>query len=96
MRKPALATRVSPEVNTSARKLAENLGITVSEYLRSLILQDLNSKKLLELENTNKDETEDQPRTEHAKVFDSWSPKRRRTANQSRKEFSVLDEVDER
>jgi hypothetical protein len=44
-RKPILATRVSPLVNKSVKQLAETLGITVSEYLRKLILDDLESKK---------------------------------------------------
>ena len=47
-RKPALATRVSPYVNTSVRKLAKGLGISISEYLRKLILQDLDSRKMFE------------------------------------------------
>jgi hypothetical protein len=48
MRKPALATRVSPYVNQSVRKLAKALGITISEYLRKLILQDLDSRKMFQ------------------------------------------------
>jgi hypothetical protein len=47
-RKPALATRVSPVVNTAVRRLTEALGITISEYLRKLILDDLESKQLFE------------------------------------------------
>lgn len=47
-RKPALATRVSPVVNTAVRRLAKALGITISEYLRALILQDLDSRKMFE------------------------------------------------
>jgi hypothetical protein len=47
-RKPALATRVSPVVNIAVRRLTEALGITISEYLRKLILDDLESKKMFE------------------------------------------------
>lgn len=47
-RKPALATRVSPIVNIAVRRLTEALGITISEYLRKLILDDLESKKMFE------------------------------------------------
>jgi transcriptional regulator with XRE-family HTH domain len=46
-RKPILATRVSPVVNKSVKQLAKILGITVSEYLRKLILDDLESKQML-------------------------------------------------
>jgi len=45
-RKPALATRVSPNVNASVRRLTKALGITISEYLRKLILDDLESKQM--------------------------------------------------
>jgi len=45
-RKLALCTRVSPYVDKSVRKLAKGMGITISEYLRRLIMQDLDSKRL--------------------------------------------------
>ena len=45
-RKPAIATRVSPVVNTAVRQLTKALGITISEYLRKLILDDLESKQM--------------------------------------------------
>lgn len=44
MRKPILATRVSPVVNKSVRLLTKGLGITISEYMRRLIMQDLDSR----------------------------------------------------
>lgn len=47
-RKPILATRVSPYVNQSVRRLTRGLGISISEYLRKLILQDLESRKLFQ------------------------------------------------
>jgi predicted RecB family endonuclease len=47
-RKQAIATRVSPYVNQSVRKLAKGLGISISEYLRKLILQDLDSRKMFQ------------------------------------------------
>jgi len=47
-RKPALSTRVSPIVNTAVRQLTKALGITISEYLRKLILQDLDSRKMFQ------------------------------------------------
>jgi hypothetical protein len=46
LRKPAIATRVSPAVNNAVRQLSKALGITVSEYLRKLILDDLESKRI--------------------------------------------------
>jgi hypothetical protein len=45
-RKPILATRVSPVVDNVVRILANTLGITISEYLRKLILDDLESKRV--------------------------------------------------
>ena len=45
-RKPILATRLSPIVNKRVKQLAKALGITVSEYLRKLILVDLETKQL--------------------------------------------------
>ena len=47
-RKPAIATRVSPVVNNAVRQLTGALGITISEYLRKLILNDLESKQMFE------------------------------------------------
>ena len=46
VRKPALATRVSPVVNNAVRQLTKALGITISEYLRKLILTDLETKQM--------------------------------------------------
>jgi len=48
VRKPILATRVSPYINQSVRRLTKGLGISISEYLRKLILQDLDSRKMFE------------------------------------------------
>ena len=48
LKKHILATRVSSYVNNSVRALAKGLGISVSEYLRKLILQDLDSRKMFE------------------------------------------------
>ena len=42
-----VATRVSSAVNDAVRRVARGLGISRSEYLRSLILKDLNSKGFL-------------------------------------------------
>ena len=47
MRKPILATRVAPVVDRSVRRLTRGLGISISEYLRGLILRDLDSKNAL-------------------------------------------------
>ena len=58
-RKPALATRVSPNIYNSFKLLANNLGITVSEYLRRLILQDLESKKMLQYRLKNADQEDE-------------------------------------
>ena len=52
MKKHILATRVGHYVNNSVRVLARGLGISISEYLRKLILQDLESKRLFEDELT--------------------------------------------
>ena len=48
MKKHILATRVGHYVNNSVHVLTRGLGITISEYLRKLILQDLESKRLFE------------------------------------------------
>tara|TARA_B100001971_G_C18067508_1_gene471259 strand:- start:644 stop:835 length:192 start_codon:yes stop_codon:yes gene_type:complete len=48
VKKHILATRVGHYANNSVRTLARGLGISVSEYLRKLILQDLESKRLFE------------------------------------------------
>ena len=61
VRKPAIATRVAPAVNNAVRKLTKILGITVSEYLRKLILDDLESKRIL---NVQFPKTIDQPEEE--------------------------------
>ena len=103
MRKPILATRVSPYVNTSVKQIVKNLGITVSEYIRSLILQDLNSKKFFDGEHRNTDEQpEEEPFREHSILNDNFSrehsvldrrdylsSRRRRTKNQQDEDDSV-------
>ena len=43
-----LATRVNGYANNAVRALAKGLGISISEYLRKLILQDLESQKLFQ------------------------------------------------
>lgn len=48
MGKQTLATRVSPYINKSVRMLSKGLGVTISEYLRRLILQDLDSRNLFD------------------------------------------------
>ena len=50
MKKHILATRVGHYVNNSVRFLTRGLGISISEYLRKLILQDLESRHLFEEE----------------------------------------------
>lgn len=50
MRKPILATRCAPCVNNAVRKLANSMGVSISEYLRRLVLQDLDSRKMLDEE----------------------------------------------
>ncbi|MFX0200387.1 MAG: hypothetical protein ACFFCW_30075 [Candidatus Hodarchaeota archaeon] len=50
MKKHILATRVGRYVNNSVRDLTRGLGISISEYLRKLILQDLDSRRLFEEE----------------------------------------------
>ena len=58
-RKPAIATRVSPYIDKAVRKLAKGLGITISEYLRGLILQDLDYRNLFRDELKRTVETEE-------------------------------------
>ena len=48
MKKHILATRVGRYVNNSVHVLTRGLGISISEYLRKLILQDLESRHLFE------------------------------------------------
>ena len=48
MKKHILATRVGHYVNNSVRFLTCGLGISISEYLRKLILHDLESRHLFE------------------------------------------------
>lgn len=43
-----LATRVGQYVNNSVRRLTVGLGISISEYLRRLIIQDLDSRSLFD------------------------------------------------
>ena len=50
LKKNILATRVSTYVNTTVRKVVRGLGISVSEYLRTLILHDLESKGMFKEE----------------------------------------------
>lgn len=45
MKEHILATRVNDYINKSARLLAEALGISISEYLRKLILHDLDTMR---------------------------------------------------
>ena len=81
-RKPALATRVSPTVNNAVRQRTKTLGITISEYLRKLILDDLESKQLLS--NDFKKNIEEPPKNDR-----KLSPK-----NTIRKLLSDQDEED--
>ena len=48
--KKTIWARVSPDIDKSARMLAKAMGISISEYVRRLIIQDLDSRNLLELE----------------------------------------------
>jgi len=64
VRKPAIATRVSPVVNNAVRQLTKALGITISEYLRKLILDDLESKQMFRGEFKK---TVEQPQTKDLK-----------------------------
>jgi len=48
MKKHILATRVGRYAYNSVRVLSKGLSISVSEYLRNLILQDLESRRLFE------------------------------------------------
>jgi hypothetical protein len=45
MKEHILATRVNDYINKSVRVLSEALGINISEYLRKLILHDLDAMK---------------------------------------------------
>jgi len=48
--KKTIWARVSPDIDKSARMLAKAMGISISEYVRRLIIEDLDSRKLLDLE----------------------------------------------
>ena len=48
MKKKIIATRVGHYVHNSVKDLTRGLGISVSEYLRKLIIQDLDSRRLFE------------------------------------------------
>ena len=48
MRKHVIAARVGKYVYNSVQGLTKGLGISISEYLRKLIIQDLDSKRLFE------------------------------------------------
>ena len=48
LKKHILATRVGHYVNNSVRVLTRGLDISLSEYLRKLILQDLDSRRLFD------------------------------------------------
>jgi len=50
VKKHILATRVGHYVNDSVRGLTRGLGISISEYLRKLIIQDIDSRRLFEEE----------------------------------------------
>ena len=65
MRKPILATRVAPYINKSVRRLTKALGISISEYLRRLILQDFDSRKIFddELKRVIEQSHEDEQKT---------------------------------
>ena len=45
MKEHILATRVNDYINKSVRLIAGALGISISEYLRKLILHDLDAMK---------------------------------------------------
>jgi antitoxin component of RelBE/YafQ-DinJ toxin-antitoxin module len=46
-RKTMIWSRVSDNVMEKARKLSDSLGISISEYIRQLILRDLEKRSLL-------------------------------------------------
>ena len=50
MKEHMLATRVGHSIYNSVQTLTEAIDISVSEYLRKIILSDLDSKSLLDLE----------------------------------------------
>ena len=75
-RKPAIATRVSPAVNKAVRQLTNALGLTISEYLRKLILDDLESKGMFNaqikesIEQTETMDREESPRDLIKRLWD--------------------------
>jgi len=96
LKKHILATRVNSYVNKSTRAVARGLGISVSEYLRNLILQDLNSKKMFvdEPKRTVEQPEEDQ-RTPKDKLLESlsWQPEEERSCRRKDKIRSPLDRL---
>ncbi len=46
MKEKSLQTVVEPEIDKLVKKLASIKGVTVSEYIRTLIISDLDSKKI--------------------------------------------------
>lgn len=48
LKKHFIATRVNARVNRAVKMVARGLGISISEYLRKLIIQDLDSRKMFE------------------------------------------------
>ena len=46
--KKTIWSRVGADIDKSVRKLAEAMGISISEYVRRLILEDLDSRNLFE------------------------------------------------
>lgn len=67
-----VATRVSSAVNNAVRKIARGLGVSRSEYLRNLILQDLDSKGFLRDEQLAKavKQAEEDERTPKRSIID--------------------------
>ena len=77
MKKAILATRVGSYIDKSARMLIKSLDISISEYLRRLIMQDLDSRKLFDEELREVIESfdeEDQPHKKRARTL-SYPPR---------------------
>lgn len=74
MVKPILATRVVPVINKSVRKLTRGLGISISEYLRRLIFQDLDSRRIFNDELKKAvEEAEEDYEPKHKPIRAVWS-----------------------
>lgn len=78
MKKTILATRVGSYIEKSVRMLIKSLDISISEYLRRLIMQDLDSRNLFDKELREVIESFDEEDLHHRKArsrFISYPPK---------------------